>query len=163
MVDRINTNQPRTISTLWHWHPEADVKQYGDATVGSYPEGSLEIVPVGDASFDIQMIKGQENPEIQGWYSPEYNLYEANVASIYNSEIKDTTTFVWLLIPSKGNAERQISRAKIIRENQNAIELEVYHNGKNYELSIPFEDNSFVKFNKNKGFVDPYFSTKYFQ
>ena len=94
------------------------------------------------------MIKGQENPEIQGWYSPEYNLYEANVASIYNSDIKDTTTFVWLLIPSKGNAERQISRAKIIRENQNAIELEVYHNGKNYELSIPFEDNSFVKFNK---------------
>lgn len=148
VVDRIRTDQPREISTLWHWHPDAEVQQNGNNTVGSYSEGSLEVVPVGNVSFDIQMIKGQEQPEIQGWYSPEYNLYEPNVASIYNNDIKDDATLVWLLIPTPGNAKKLVSRAKIIGENQNAIQLEVSHNGQIYELFIPFEDNKYAKLSK---------------
>ncbi|WP_339717782.1 alginate lyase family protein [Cyclobacterium amurskyense] len=148
VVDRISTDQPRSISTLWHWHPDAEVKRIGQSLVGGYDEGSLEVMPVGNAKFDIQMIKGQVEPEIQGWYSSEYNLYEPNVASIYTSEIADSSTFVWLLIPTPGNGDRVMTRAKIVGENEKGITIEVNRKGAKWELTIPFTDSKNIKFQK---------------
>jgi len=148
VVDRITTDQPRSISTLWHWHPGADVKRIGQSIVGSYTEGSLEVMPVGKSTFDIQMIKGQEKPEIQGWYSPEYNLYEPNIASIYTSDIADSSTFVWLLIPSPGNGDRIVTRAKIVGENNSGVKIEVDFKGDSWDLTIPFISSENIRFKK---------------
>ena len=52
-------------------------------------------------SLELKFVKGQEKPEIQGWYSPEYNIYGPNTASIYQTKIETTTNLVWLLLPSE--------------------------------------------------------------
>tara|TARA_R110001592_G_scaffold105579_3_gene296898 strand:- start:172331 stop:174388 length:2058 start_codon:yes stop_codon:yes gene_type:complete len=148
VVDKISTDQARSISTLWHWHPDAEVKQFGNSVVGSYAEGSLEVMPVGNTSFDIEMIKGQEKPEIQGWYSPEYNLYEPNIASIYTSDIAEGSTFVWLLIPSAGNGDRLVTRAKIVAETNSGLKLEVNFKGDTWDLTVPFEKSEDLRFEK---------------
>jgi hypothetical protein len=70
------------------------------------------VMPVGKTRWEIDFIQGQEDPEIQGWYSPEYNQFGHNVASIYSTEIKGDETFVWLLVPF--DAEAPKLKAKLI-------------------------------------------------
>lgn len=148
VADRINTDQPRSISTLWHWHPDARVNLHDQSVVGTYDEGSLELMPVGDTAFNVEMIKGQEQPEIQGWYSPEYNLYEPNTASIFNQSIAKSTTFVWLLIPSPGEEKRIVTTAKILEESENGIKIEVDLKGNVWNLTIPFLNSEQAKLEK---------------
>jgi hypothetical protein len=150
VADKIITDQPRSISTLWHWHPDAEVSLNDQSVVGSYEQGSLELMPVGKTAFDIQMIKGQEQPEIQGWYSPEYNLYEPNTATIYNQSIARSTTFVWLLIPSPGKANRIATSAKMVEESEKGVKIEVYFKGDVWALTIPFLNSDQAKLEKVK-------------
>ena len=105
-------------------------------------------MPVGKSTFDIQMIKGQEKPEIQGWYSPEYNLYEQNIASIYTSDIAESSIFVWLLIPSPGNGDSIVTRAKIVGENNSGVKIEVDFKGDSWDLTIPFISSENIRFKK---------------
>ena len=47
----------------------------------------------------MNFIKGQEDPEIQGWYSVEYNKFEPNTVSVLSTGIESNEVFVWLLVP----------------------------------------------------------------
>ena len=49
------------------------------------------------------MVKGQESP-IQGWWSRQYNHKIPNPTAIYSTQIKESTTFAWVLFPSLGVA-----------------------------------------------------------
>ena len=55
--------------------------------------------PRRQTAVKIRLVGGEEEPEIQGWYSREYNEYEPNVTSIYTTEINSGSRFVWLLYP----------------------------------------------------------------
>lgn len=122
VVDNIQTDRPRKIATMWHWHPDCKVTTGRKKIISSENEkGNLRIIPVGKSNWNIKLIKGQEKPEIQGWYSEEYNKYEPNVAAIYSTKIKSDRTFVWLLIPFEVSAPD--IRAKIISENADGIVL----------------------------------------
>lgn len=145
VVDNINTSQPRKIETLWHWHPRCEVEKQKQGMVSSVNEnGNLKIVPVGKIKWDIDLVKGQEEPEIQGWYSEEYNKYEPGVAAIYTSEIESDETFVWLLIPSEKKAPKM--KAKIISKNSEGLELEVKAKGKGiWNITIPFSNGNNAK------------------
>jgi len=70
------------------------------------------------------------------------------VASIYTSEIADSSTFVWLLIPTAGNGDRVMTSAKIVGENEKGITIEVNRKGAKWELTIPFTDSKNIKFQK---------------
>src|SRR5690606_37713268 len=97
--------------------------------------------------FDIEFIKGQETPEIQGWYSPEYNIFEPNIASIYSTNISENSTFVWLLLPS----EKEIPKveANIIAENKKEVKLEVKSENQTWQLTIPFMNSRSAELIKN--------------
>jgi len=103
VVDRLVTDRPRSIQTLWHWHPSCIVKNSGNVVYSDNTSGNLKIIPVGSPAWTLSLVKGQENP-IQGWYSKEYNIYEANTASIYSTTLTGNDTFVWILYPSEGKA-----------------------------------------------------------
>ncbi len=136
VVDRINTDRPRTINALWHWHPDNTVVRDRLISKTSNGRGNLAVIPVSKQKFSLTFVKGQETPEIQGWYSPEYNRYEPNTASIYQTEISSSSTLVWLLLPSEHETPK--IKAKILSENEREIRIEVKQKGKKLELTIPF-------------------------
>lgn len=147
VVDRITTDRPRHVETLWHWHPECEIIQ-GEALIGSYKtHGNLALLPVGDQKFDIDLIKGQEEPSIQGWYSPTYNVYTPNVTSSYSAEIQEDATFVWVLQPYNG--VRPEMSCRILSETDEAVKVEVVTKSKTFLMTVPYNSSEEVSVNKN--------------
>ena len=140
IVDKIESDQPKNIKALWHYHPDCSMEKNGSTVSSQDPDkGNITILPVGNG-LNVNIIKGQEDPEIQGWYSEEYNQYEPSPVAIYETEIEQTKTFSWLLIPSNGEAMKY--SASIIEENENTIKLSVQNENEEYVIEIPFDDNN---------------------
>jgi hypothetical protein len=138
VVDQITTDRPRKIEALWHWHPDCKVVVDGEIISTQNEKGNLQVIPVGNQKWNIKMVKGQEEPEIQGWYSEEYNKYEPNVASIYSTKIESDSKFVWVLFPSE-KVDSGIE-AEIISDTQEKLKVKVYNNQTNdvWHVTIPY-------------------------
>jgi hypothetical protein len=143
VVDRILTDRPRNINALWHWHPECVVESNKRIVKTNNKRGNLAIIPVSKQKFEIEFIKGKEEPEPQGWYSPEYNKFEPNITSSYNTKINENTTFVWLLLPSKGKMPK--IAAEVISENDNEVKIEVKSDKNSWQINIPYSDSKNAK------------------
>jgi hypothetical protein len=140
VADRIVSDRPRTIEALWHWHPDNEVIHEGLVTKTVNQHGNLAVIPVSRQKFDITLVKGQESPEIQGWYSPEYNIYEPNTAAVYQTKIGNAATLVWLLLPSEGETPK--IKAKLLSENEREIKVAIQLKGEKLELTIPFMNSA---------------------
>ncbi|SOE20783.1 Heparinase II/III-like protein [Spirosomataceae bacterium TFI 002] len=147
VADRIKTTKPREIETLWHWHPQCSVEKDGSQVFGKNENGNLTILPVGNTDFDISFIKGQEKPEIQGWYSESYNIFEPNITSQYATKINGDKNFVWLIFPSQDRKENV--RAELLSSTNNEVKLKVISDSETWFLTIPFENSEKVKVKKN--------------
>jgi len=143
VVDKVETDRPRKIDALWHWHPDNMMKKEGTIVKSTNERGNLALIPIGKQELNLKFIKGQEKPEIQGWYSPEYNIYGPNITSSYTTDIGSDTTFVWLLMPSE-KATPKI-KAKIKSENEQEISVSVTSKDKKWLLTIPFNNSSKAK------------------
>ena len=148
VVDRIESDRPRKVDVLWHWHPKCVVRQdKGNIVRTENERGNLRVMPVGKSKWDISFIKGQESPEIQGWYSEEYNKYEPNTATIYSSKIKGNSVFVWILQPS----EYQVKALKssILSQTEHEISLRIIENGgESVDITIPYSNSAEAKISK---------------
>ncbi len=137
VIDRITTDRPRKIEALWHFHPDCKVMQEGKTVTTDNDLGNLQIIPVGNQNWNINFVKGQEEPEIQGWYSEEYNKYEPNTAAVYSTNVKGDSEFIWVLFPSEKSTKD--IKAEIVSENDKELKLKVF-NSRNDEwlVTIPF-------------------------
>ena len=98
VADRVRTDRPRRIQVLWHWHPDCNVILDGESAVSDDPGlANLRILPAAAFSWDVQLVRGQENPVIQGWYSAIMGERQPAATALYETEIADEATFVWLL------------------------------------------------------------------
>ena len=147
VVDRITTDRPRKIDALWHWHPGCSVVNEKTTVRTDHKKGNLTVIPVGNHQFDITFIKGQEEPEIQGWYSPEYNVYTPNVTSIYSTRIDKDATFVWVIMPSE--KKKPGVTARILEEDNAKVTLEVTSRKNSWTMEIPFGNNKEANLVKN--------------
>jgi hypothetical protein len=138
VADQLKTDRPRKIEALWHWNPACEVREEGTGAVaGQIGNGQLSIIPVEETGWKTSLVKGQETPSIQGWYSREYNTYEPNVASVYSKEIKDNDTFVWILWPSEGKTPN--IQTKVISKNEQSVKVRVVDPEQGtWEIDIPF-------------------------
>ncbi len=136
VVDRIITDRPRTIDALWHWHPDNEVVRDGLIAKTKNAYGNLAIIPVSKNKLELKFVKGQEQPEIQGWYSPEYNIYGPNTATIYQTKITSSTNLVWVLWPSENQTPK--ITAKVLAEDEKQVRVEVKSKGKTWLVTIPF-------------------------
>jgi hypothetical protein len=103
VIDLVGSDRPRTIEALWHFHPDCNVAVQGlSATSMDQDEGNVRIVPVGSMNWEVKLVKGQTEPRIEGWYSPEYNIKQPNSTAVYRGRTAGDITFAWLLIPAKG-------------------------------------------------------------
>ena len=136
VVDRIITDRPRHIEILWHWHPDCKVEAQNLIVETNNRTGNLAIIPVGDTTLKVELIKGREKPILQGWYSPMYNSYTPNIVSSYSTNIESSTTFVWILQPSKGKVS--LLESEIISESESSIEIKVNSKTNSYQINIPY-------------------------
>lgn len=145
VVDRITTDRPRRIDALWHWHPDCSVVQDKDIVRTSNQKGNLAVIPAGNHSWSVSLVKGQEEPELQGWYSPEYNVFMPNSASIYSTGIQGNTTMVWLLLPSEKKMPKLTP--EVISEDGSGVSIRVKSKKKSWEMNIPFENSREARLN----------------
>ena len=130
VVDYVTTDKLRKIQALWHFAPSCEVKtdvarSYSD----NQADGNIEIVPVANLDWEVELIKGQEKPFIQGWYSEDYGKKEPNIAAVYTSNIAKATTLAWVMIPSIG--KRVKVAATVLKQDAEHIQLKVQLERKN--------------------------------
>ena len=142
VVDRIDTDRPRKIETLWHWHPDCKVTTLKKNIISTQnPEGNLKLIPVGSRMWSVSQVKGQEKPIPQGWYSREYNSAVPSTASIYTGDTDGNDTFVWILYPFR--TDSPAIRADIISDDGSKVRLKVKIPGTGqWDLVIPYSDSS---------------------
>lgn len=145
VADKIETDRPRTIQTLWHWHPLNRVIVDPTGTIASQNDkGNLMIIPVGVNDWRINTVKGQESPAIQGWFSKEYNTYEPNTTQVCERKIETGDTFVWVLWPSDRKAP--VISTKLLSKNGKEVKVLVTEKkGGSWEITIPALDSGSVK------------------
>jgi hypothetical protein len=106
VVDRIETDRPRQIDALWHFHPDCTVVTERNAVMSNDERaGNLSVTPVAGHDWRISVVVGQETPLVQGWYSPHYNTKEPAPTAIFSSRIEQSETIAWILLPARGGVE----------------------------------------------------------
>lgn len=118
VIDKIDgLKQEREVSTLWHFHPDCNVKKNakGEVFTNDKGTGNLLIYPVNSAQ-KLDLLKGQnlelpeknENPwaslpqkdlGIQGWFSPAYNEKTPCFTATYKKKASSSQQTVWVLHP----------------------------------------------------------------
>jgi hypothetical protein len=135
VVDRIETDRPREIAALWHFHPDCTVELDGREAATTDPgAGDLRIVPLGGMDWRVALVSGRETPDIQGWYSPHYNLKAPAPTAVYSARVPESTTFAWLLVPARGTPERAEAALMVDGE---AARVRVIIAGRTSEASLP--------------------------
>lgn len=138
VVDQVSTDQPRKIETLWHWHPDCQVQIREQKVFSVNDYGNLQIIPADDTKWLVQKIEGQEKPEIQGWYSREYNTYKPSAAIVYSTDIGRDSTFVWVLFPSE-KSESGV-QAQIVSKSAKEIKVKITNqDNKEWEVAVPLK------------------------
>lgn len=103
VFDYIQSSGEHTISPLWHFHPDCTVTLEGTyARTTDREKGNIRIHPITTMDWDVNIVKGQESPEIQGWYSVEYNKITPSPCAVYQTRIKGSQAFAWLIQPARG-------------------------------------------------------------
>lgn len=142
VVDRVQTDRPRKIEALWHWHPDCKVVvSESIVTSTDNVHGNLNIIPVGRTEWEVSHVKGQEHPEPQGWYSEKYNKAEPSPATIYSTNIKSSETFVWILHPS--SPQLKPLKAKIVSSGNDQVTMIISDDRFNqWEVVVPFANSA---------------------
>ena len=151
VADRIETDRPRKLDALWHWHPRCTVAIEGQTVRSIDPGvGNLRIAPVAGFDWTVKTVKGQEPAGIhgtmQGWYAHSYNNWEPSPASVYTAHIERSTAFAWLLLPVAGDDVPTI-RGEIVESTDDAIAVRIRRPGQEpFTVRIPwkggYSDNS---------------------
>ncbi|OPZ24244.1 MAG: Heparin-sulfate lyase precursor [Lentisphaerae bacterium ADurb.BinA184] len=103
VVDRVVVDRPRRLAPLWHFHPDCTVERQGQSVVTVDEDvGNLRVQPVGPIAWEIDLVRGREGPDFQGWYSPEMDVRLPNTCACYDATVPGTATFAWVLLPARG-------------------------------------------------------------
>jgi hypothetical protein len=147
VADRLTTDRPRTIETLWHWHPSNQIQEAKAGVVSTANQrGNLAIIPVDMPDWKVIQVKGAETPNIQGWYSPEYNQFEPNPTTIFTTKLNADDSFVWILWPSEGKTPA--IQTKILSKDANSVKVQVTEPGKGaYTIEVPYLNSKNVSLN----------------
>ena len=145
VLDRIRTDQERKVDILWHWHPQCDVTSMdAHRLMARRSQGGVSLQRVAPRDVTLSLVSGQTSPEIQGWYSEQYNQYTPSTTAIYQLHCEKEEILIWLLIPQK--SDQTSIAAKLISQSEEGVELElVFKNQHNRHVFLPFSDSSLVE------------------
>jgi Heparinase II/III N-terminus/Heparinase II/III-like protein len=144
VVDRIETDRPRNIEVMWHFHPDCTVSIEGTEVLTEDKDvGNLRITPVSALNWQVKKTRGQENPK-QGWWSREYGHICPNDTAVYQAPISTSSTFAWIFFPYLGIVPKiQVTQIKT-QEGWIHIKIEAPNHPAN-EVAIQLDNLKFVK------------------
>lgn len=106
VVDRIAGQGEHTISPLWHFHPSVNVHMEGDAVWSADEgQGNLRITTAGEIDWQTSLVRGQEKPTLQGWYSRSYGEFEPATCAVYEGRINQAALFAWVITTARNTPE----------------------------------------------------------
>lgn len=126
VVDWVQSDKPRTLTAYWHFNPVCSVVADGQSVLTNDPgKGNLCIVPVSSESWAVKLVKGQETPYVQGWYSERYNQRLAAYCAEYSTQmVGPSTLFAWILYPSTAEKLPKVA-ARLLSAPAGTIRLDV--------------------------------------
>jgi hypothetical protein len=103
VVDNIKSDQPRFLTALWHFNPDCSVSANGSVVfTNDSGKTNLSIKALSMLDWSVHLVKGQEDPVIQGWYSEKYNNRVPAYCAEYKTRMPtNEVTFAWLLTPAR--------------------------------------------------------------
>jgi hypothetical protein len=103
VVDRIRTDRPRTLTAMWRFRPERHVRLTGDGQlVTADGQGAtLSLTPAGPVEWTVELVRGQENPHLQGWYSQVSTEWVPNTCAVCRAKIGGEAVFAWIILPTR--------------------------------------------------------------
>ncbi|MEM1128230.1 MAG: heparinase II/III family protein, partial [Bacteroidota bacterium] len=129
VVDRVDTDRPRTLSTLWHFHPDNTVETRGTTTQTNNERGNLTVVPLGSTLWSVEVVEGRDATDTtpaQGWWSRQYNHIAPAPAAVYTAEVDGPALFAWLLMPSQA-AGAAPPTAEVMSADAGSAQIAVLH------------------------------------
>lgn len=140
VLDQFETDRPRELQVLWHYAPDNEVILKGTEAISTNTgSANLRILPVGNIDWKAEIIKGQEKPVIQGWYSSVFGEKVPNPTVVYSTGISKSSTFVWVLLPADG----KVPEVKVqMVEKAGVVSLVIEeNNGAKANISLPLDRN----------------------
>ena len=140
VADRIDTNRPRDIDALWHFHPDCQVIFDGDEAVTVDEEkGNLRIIPVSTMDWHRAQVRGSENP-IQGWYSAKFGHKKKNTVVTYSTRITESGAFAWVLLPARGDVPN--AEVRLVSVTAQEISLTVEMVAGRWRIDVPLDEGA---------------------
>ncbi len=102
VVDLVLGFGSHDVEALWHFHPDCTVVADGASVKTADEEtANLTILPVGDVDWDLEVVSGQTEPVVQGWFSERYNHKLTAAAAVYQARTDGPTMFAWVIAPRR--------------------------------------------------------------
>lgn len=142
VVDRLQSAKPHQVQFLWHYHPDCMVELDGSSVISTdIGKANLRITPVFSNVWKTDLKRGQEDPVIQGWYSPEMNVKLPGTAAVYETEFDQSMICAWILTVDPSAAPDQPD-VQILSESLDQVRLSVEPaSGGKWMLEIPLSDD----------------------
>lgn len=108
VLDHVVPESFQNVEALWHF--DGDCSPVADGLNVSTVDpnvGNLTIMPLGDAEWNLEIVKGQTEPVIQGWHRSDRGERESRYGgnpvpvAVYKAPA-GPKTFAWLLYPWHG-------------------------------------------------------------
>ncbi|MFW5803354.1 MAG: heparinase II/III domain-containing protein, partial [Verrucomicrobiota bacterium] len=144
VVDRIATDRPRALTPMWRFRPErkVEIAENGALKTVDAKGANLSITPVGPVAWKAELVRGQEQPHLQGWHSDVSTEWEPSPCAVYSGRIEDDTVFGWVILPVKdGRIESTGEPVFEVDEGKVVVRLTTF-GGEAYELSIPLNEGA---------------------
>lgn len=138
VVDHIQTDRPRAIQALWHFHPDCTVATDGEDTLTTDPGvGNLRIVPIASWAWDHRIAKGEMKPAPQGWRCGHFSQHGVREAGtgVYQTNIDGDVSFAWVLLPAEGDVPE--ATGALLAFKDGAATVEVSLGNDRWSVTVP--------------------------
>lgn len=142
VLDRIATDRPRELTPMWRFRPEREVKidTAGNLITADSEGANLAITPLGPVSWSVELIRGQEDPYVQGWYSEETPNWTPNTVAEFTGEINDETVFAWVIVPTREEPATPAQNAALeVVDGCARVTFQTYADKQPLQIDIPLE------------------------
>ncbi|MBX2882347.1 MAG: heparinase II/III family protein [Granulosicoccus sp.] len=134
ICDCVEGDGTHSIESLLHFHPEVEVispptaTQYGHA--GKIRRDNTELRVLSWGTDQVIQYTGEESPELQGWYAPQFGLQFENVVWGYKQKATLPTWCGHLLWPEDSDVDLQITPL------DSGVKLRVLTPEKEYQITV---------------------------
>lgn len=141
VIDRIVSDRARAVAPLWHFRPERQVEvAESQIIVTTDAEGAnLSITPTGAMEWDLALVRGQEEPHLQGWHSEVTTEWEPATCAEYQGKVDADALFGWILLPVRNGTAQPAAGATLKRTGAEAMVRFTTPTGDAVNLTVPLE------------------------